>query len=272
MPLITTTPSQIAQTHHHLHDNPALAEEIAKNSFSEALFDALPDVVFYAKDRQGRLVLVNQTFLRRYGFKSKQAVIGHTTAELCMLKRAEQISFAEQDGEVLESGLESSDALEYRCYPERDYHWCVTKKIPLFDADHQVVGLACVTRDLPLPDQRHPMYHGIVAAVRHLHSHFTKTVQMADLAHVTSLSIAQVEASFQSIFTITIRQMLLKLRMDAALSMLSDTTKNIEVIGAASGYHDQSDFTKIFTVTVGMEPQAYRLTLAQKLPSLKRGI
>ena len=272
MPLITTTPSQIAQTHHHLHDNPALAEEIAKNSFSEALFDALPDVVFYAKDRQGRLVLVNQTFLRRYGFKSKQAVLGHTTAELCILKRAEATFFAEQDCQILESGLESTDGLEYRCYPERDYHWCVTKKIPLFDADHQVVGLACVTRDLPLPDQRHPMYHGIVAAVRHLHSHFTKTIQMADLAHVTGLSIQQVEASFQSIFTITIRQMLLKLRMDAALSLLADTTKNLDAIGVACGYHDQSDFIKIFNVTVGTEPQAYRLAVAQKPAIAKRGL
>ena len=31
----------------------------------EALFDAIPDVLFFIKDRQGRYTHVNQTMLRR---------------------------------------------------------------------------------------------------------------------------------------------------------------------------------------------------------------
>lgn len=38
----------------------------------EALFDAVPDVLFFVKDREGRYTHVNQTMLRRLGLKSRR--------------------------------------------------------------------------------------------------------------------------------------------------------------------------------------------------------
>nr|GEU28650.1 HTH-type transcriptional regulator PtxR, putative [Tanacetum cinerariifolium] len=65
-------------------DNPArraLGAGIADPFFAEALFDALPDVVFFVKDGQGRYVVVNQTLVQRCGQRHKAALIGRTPAE-----------------------------------------------------------------------------------------------------------------------------------------------------------------------------------------------
>ncbi|MFB3130120.1 MAG: PAS domain-containing protein, partial [Lysobacteraceae bacterium] len=48
----------------------------------EALFDAIPDVLFFIKDLQGRYTHVNQTMLRRLGLRARKDVIGRTAAEI----------------------------------------------------------------------------------------------------------------------------------------------------------------------------------------------
>ncbi len=65
----------------------------------EALFDAIPSVLFFAKDAQGRYTHVNQTMLRRLGVRSRAEVIG---------KRADEVypagmsaTYVEQDARVL---------------------------------------------------------------------------------------------------------------------------------------------------------------------------
>jgi len=59
-----------------------LAEQIGNVFFTEILFDAMPDLVFFVKDLQGRYLVVNQTLVHRCGFKSKQELLGRTPLEV----------------------------------------------------------------------------------------------------------------------------------------------------------------------------------------------
>lgn len=240
-----------------------LALEISDVFFTEPLFDAMPDVVFFVKDRYGKYVVVNQTLVERCGVKNKQALLGRTVTEVFPASMA--VSYEEQDQLVLSGESEVHDQLELHLYPDRDPGWCLTHKIPVRDAQKNIIGLTGISRDLAMPDQRHPVYHRIAAAVRHLHSHYAEPIQMADLAQITNLSVAQIERYFQKIFSLTPRQMMIKIRLDAASAMLAEHSKSITDIAAACGYQDHSAFSRIFKATVGVTPSEYRIVLLNKV-------
>jgi hypothetical protein len=51
-------------------------------AFAELLFDQIPTVVFFVKDRDGRYVLVNETLRVRCGVAHKRDLIGRTAEEV----------------------------------------------------------------------------------------------------------------------------------------------------------------------------------------------
>jgi AraC-like DNA-binding protein len=243
-------------------DRQQFAASIDDVFFAEPLFDALPDVVFFVKDEAGRYLVVNQTLARRCGYKEKHDLIGKAADEVFPATLA--ASYMEQDRAVLGGGKDVRDQLELHLYPSHDPGWCLTQKQALRNRAGQIIGLAGISRDLAMPDQRHPVYRRIAAAVRHLHTHYDQGVQMADLAAIADLSVAQVERYFQRIFSLTPRQMLIKIRLDAASAMLADQHRSITDIAAACGYQDHSAFSRVFKSTTGMTPRDYREVLQKK--------
>ena len=65
----------------------------------EALFDAIPSVLFFAKDAQGRYTHVNKTMMQRLGVKSRGEVIGKRADELYPAGMSE--AYVAQDARVL---------------------------------------------------------------------------------------------------------------------------------------------------------------------------
>ncbi len=241
-----------------------LADNIADIFFTEPLFDAMPDLVFFVKDLQGRYVIVNQTLVSRCGFKDKEQLLGKIAEEVFPLTLA--ASYRAQDDLVLQQGQEVKDQLELHLYPDRDPGWCLTNKLVLRDKQHRIIGLCGTSRDLGMPDQRHPVYHRIAAAVRHIHTHFGDHVPMIELEKITNLSVAQIERYFQKIFSLTPRQFMLKVKLDAATGMLADKHRSITDIAASCGYQDHSAFSRMFKATVGMTPTEYREVLLNQEP------
>lgn len=239
-----------------------LASALNDAFFCEPLFDAMPDVVFFVKDIEGRYVVVNRTLVNRCGLKEKDELIGRTAQEVFPHSLAQ--SYADQDRMVLLSGQEIKDQLELHLYPDRDPGWCLTNKMPLRDKHQQVIGLTGTSRDLGMPDQRHPVYHRIAAAVRHIHTHYAESVQMSELEQITHLSVAQIERYFQRIFSLTPRQFMIKVKLDAATNMLADVNRSITDIAASCGYQDHSAFSRMFKATVGVTPSEYRDVLVKK--------
>lgn len=236
-----------------------MADAISDVFFTESLFDAMPDLVFFVKDLQGHYVVVNQTLVTRCGLNDKDELLGCTAEQVFPASLA--ANYAEQDQTVLKTGQEMKDQLELHLYPDRDPGWCLTNKFALRDRRHQIIGLAGTSRDLGMPDQRHPVYHRIAAAVRHIHTNFSENVQMAELEQITNLSVAQIERYFEKIFSLTPRQFMIKVKLDAATTMLADTNRNITDIAFSCGYQDHSAFSRMFKATVGMTPSEYREAL-----------
>jgi len=248
----------IAFMHKELpHDDArrALGTDVADPFFAEALFDALPDVVFFVKDVECRYVVVNQTLVQRCGQRHKAALIGRTPAEV--FARPFGQTYLAQDMAVLAGGSDIEDQLELHLYPNRDPGWCLTRKTALRDAGGRIVGLTGVSRDLAMADKKNPAYRKVAAAVNLIHQEYGQALPLAELARTANMSVAQIERYFLRIFHLTPRQMIIQTRVDAASRLLKGAASVAE-IAQACGYGDHSAFTRQFKATTGITPTQYR--------------
>ncbi|WP_374581696.1 helix-turn-helix domain-containing protein [Pseudoduganella sp.] len=242
---------------HHLHSSARseMGAKIGDVFFAEPLFDTLPDVVFFLKDRQGRYVVVNQTLARRCGMKDKAGLLGKTANEVFAAPLGQR--FQAQDQAVLDDGMLIEDQLELHLYPNRDPGWCLTQKRPLRDAHGAIIGLAGVSRDLAMADHKNPAYHKVADAVRLIHEKYSEPLTLPQLARTAHMSVAQIERYFDRIFHLTPRQMIIKTRLEAASRLLAGSA-SVADIAQACGYADHSAFTRQFRATVGVTPSEYR--------------
>jgi AraC-like DNA-binding protein len=234
----------------------ALADALAANPlFAVDLFDALPDVVFFIKDAQGRYAAVNQTLLARCGARNKAALIGRTAPEVFGAAWGE--AWLEQDRAVLAGGADIVDRLELHLYPDRDPGWCLTRKLALRGMDGTVAGLCGISRDLAMADRKNPAFRKLEKAVRAIEHDFASALQIGDLAQAAGMSVSQLERYCVRIFQLTPRQMIVKARIGAASRLLAGT-KAISYIAQECGYSDHSAFSRQFKATVGVTPADYR--------------
>ena len=133
----------------------------------EALFDALPDVVFFVKDTTGRYTHANLTLVRRLGLRRREDVIGRGVTEL--FPAAMGGSYASQDRRVLD-GEVIENQLEVHIFANRAPGWCLTCKRPLHQ-DGGIRGVVGISRDLGQPDGRHPTYQRLRRVLAHLQEH-----------------------------------------------------------------------------------------------------
>ncbi|MYM30161.1 helix-turn-helix domain-containing protein [Duganella sp. CY15W] len=243
------------QNPHHDDARRAMAANIANAFFAEGLFDALPDVVFFVKDVEGRYVVVNQTLVQRCGQRHKSALIGRTPAEVFAHPFGQ--TYLAQDMAVLAGEADIDDQLELHLYPNRDPGWCLTRKSALRDAHGRIIGLTGISRDLAMADKKNPAYRKVAAAVHVIHEQYGQPLQLPELARIANMSVAQIERYFLRIFHLTPRQMIIQTRVDAASRMLNGDASVAE-IAQACGYGDHSAFTRQFKATTGLTPTQYR--------------
>ncbi|MDQ1119051.1 MULTISPECIES: AraC family transcriptional regulator [Pseudoxanthomonas] len=219
----------------------------------QALFDALPEVVFFIKDQEGRYTHCNLTLVRRLGRKQRSDVIGRTVLELFPLPFGG--SYMVQDRRVL-CGEVIDNQLEMHLYPNRMPGWCLTFKRPLCRGE-DVVGVIGISRDLGQPDNRHSAFERLSKVLDYMQGNFGEQIRVQSLADLAELSVAQLERHFRRVFQVTPQQLLTKLRIEAAMRLLHGD-ESIASIGQQCGFADQSAFARQFKATLGMSPRDYR--------------
>ena len=224
----------------------------------QALFDGVPDAMFYAKDTQGRYLWANQTLIERAGVAGLADIVGKTADQLFPVAGPSTLA---QDLEVVRSGLPGRDLLRlYRTYRGERY-WCLSSKFPLLDEDGQVVGLAGLSRDLPRPNERHSSYHRLARFLAYLDAHLDQPLQIAAAAAHASVSTDTLARLVLEVFHMTPKQLLMKKRIDKACALLEETTLPIAHVAAACGYADHSAFSRQFRAATQATPVQFRVTL-----------
>ena len=231
----------------------------------EKLFDTFPDVVFFAKDIEGRYTHANQTLLDRLHLAGRAQLVGRHADELFPAGLGER--YREQDERVLRGGADIAGQLELHLYPNRAPGWCLTHKFawraPAASARRPgaVIGLAGLSRDLATPGLSHATppatYERVARVVERLQRDYAEPLQIAVLAREAGLSVAQLERHVTQLYRVTPRQLLARARLDAALALLAGTD-SVAAIAHACGYTDHSAFTRQFRRSTGLSPREYR--------------
>ena len=223
----------------------------------ETLFDALTDVAFFVKDREGRYLAANHTLVRRCGLRHKHDLTGKTVLEVHPRPLAQ--AYLAQDRQVIEDGCTIKQHLELHLYPNRRHGWCLTHKTPLRDEHGAIVGLVGTSHDLGLADEHHPVYRKIAGIAAHIREHYREPLCLQALAHDAGLPLARVERLFRRVFHYSPRQLLLQSRLNGALAMIeSDLNRSIADIAGECGYTDHSAFSRQFKALTGQTPVQYR--------------
>jgi AraC-like DNA-binding protein len=235
---------------------PELNAILEGSSFAETLFDRIPDVVFFIKDRDGRYVVVNQTLVTRCGRRDKDELLGQTARQVFPSPLGNR--FFEQDRRVLAKGVPIVQNLELHLYPTRLEGWCLTDKLPLHGGDGRVTGIAGISRDLQSPGIEAGHLAEVAAALDHIRSNYGSKIRVEELSGICGLSIYQLNRRLRAIFGITVSQLITKSRIDVASEMLREETLPIAEVAYSCGYFDQSAFSRVFRRTVGLTPRQYR--------------
>lgn len=223
---------------------------------TEALFDALPDVVYFIKDAAGRYVTVNKTLAARCAGGEKARLIGKRPEEVFPGPLA--ASYARQDEKVLRTGRAVEHQLELHIYPGGRTGWCLTTKHALKDERGRIVGVIGLSRDLNAPGDKAAGFAGLAAALRHMQARHAESLRIEDIAKKAGLSVYQFEQRVRRLFQMSPLQLLHKLRLDEATRLLRETDKSLADIAIETGWCDQSAFTRHFSRYAGLAPGKFR--------------
>ncbi|MBK1830639.1 AraC family transcriptional regulator [Verrucomicrobiaceae bacterium R5-34] len=223
-----------------------------------ALFQALPDVIFWIKDAEGRFVYVNQAFCHEVAKMSEDEVLGLKDGDIFPPTLAKV--FLRGDQRVLKSRKPKLNKPELLPNRMGGVEWRSTSKIPLQDLEGNWVGTAGISRKTGYSEQL-PTSGGqrklsvIVAAI---HDNLQHQVSITSLAQAASISVSTLERLFREHMDTTPRQFILQVKMSAACDWLMNTEMQVREVANALGYEEHANFTRAFTKLMGMSPRAYQ--------------
>ena len=220
------------------------------------LFEYLPDVYLYVKDRQSRFVRVNEALWRLRGCGAEMDMIGLSDWDMHPQHLADQ--YIAEDRRVMRSRRPLPNQIWLVPGKGTELKWFISSKIPLFDARNRVIGIAGVMRDLEKAQSFIRPYREMDDAVTYVLDHFDQPIEVTRLAELAHLSVSQFDRRFKRLYQMTPMQYVLRVRTNAASEALTTSDRSIAEIAAACGFYDQSYFTKQFRRQFGHTPTAYR--------------
>ncbi|MDZ8120046.1 AraC family transcriptional regulator [Pontiella sp. NLcol2] len=221
-----------------------------------SLFRLLPDVYFVVKDAEGRVMAANEVAVRLCGFESESDMRGKTDYDIFPEDRAD--SYVDDDRRVFETGEPIRDRVELAPDPNHSINWFVTTKVPLYGNRGEVVGLACIARNMTAMHETLRPYVEMNEVLEYIRTNYAQQIRIEELARLVHLSAGQFERNFKKVFGISPKQHILNVRLRAASHLLKSTHNTIASISQETGFYDHSHFCRSFKKEVGISPSQYR--------------
>jgi PAS domain S-box-containing protein len=221
-----------------------------------ALFDRVPGVSFFAKDKSFHIVAANQHFIERFGYQDESDIVGKTDFDLFPAQLAE--TFRRDDEQVLHTAQPKLHIVELFFNRQGLPDWFVTDKLPVLDRRGRAMGVMGIVRAYGSEPGAVQLPLQIARAVEHIRQHFRDRLTVEELAALCHLSVRQLHRRFVEAFGFGAQAMILKLRVQAACELLRDANRQIGEVAREVGLGDQSSFTQHFHRHMGITPLRYR--------------
>lgn len=227
------------------------------------LFENIPGVSFFIKDKDSRLMYMNEKFLPRIGLGSNEELFGKTDFDLFPPRLAEH--FRKDDRQVMESKKPMLNILELVFNSQGLPDWFLTNKYPLINNSGDAIGVMGAVR--PYADKDNLSKIGdlkwerddeIGRAVDYIRNNFRTNVSISDLVGVSGLNHRKLHRGFIELFGIAPMQFITRTRIESACDDLLTTKKKLTQIAKDNGFYDQSSFTQHFRKQMKITPLKYR--------------
>lgn len=223
-----------------------------------ALFDDLPMLVFYMKDKDGLFNRCNRRFEEFHGLTPGGA-IGRSDHDLHDPQIAEQ--YRAEDMEVMKTGAPTPNRTWMVPGAKGVLRWWVSRKAPVRSVDGTVCGVAGVMYEISGAGGVTEPFARIEPAIKLIHAESSAQITTTILAAACHYSESQFNRVFRSIMGSSPRRYVLRHRLEAAKDLLASTDLTLSHIADRTGFHDASDFGKRFREQEGLTPRKYRMKL-----------
>ncbi len=218
------------------------------------LMDLIPDVAFFLKDTEGRFVMQNRHACEYCQAATELETIGRTDFDYFPHRRA--ALYVKGDKEVMESGRPIINAVAPA--PENSSKMIVYSKVPVYDTENQVIGVAGIHRVIDGLRDTPAWYGSLSRVIRHIHESYSQELTLTELAKMAHISQSQLERRFRQLLATTPSAYILQVRIDASRTLLETTDRTIADIAQSVGFYDHSHFTRSFQKIMRLTPKAYR--------------
>lgn len=236
--------------------NPIEFRKQLRGAQLQQLFDYLPGVYFVVKNREGRVMMANGVAVQLCGLAGESEMIGKTDYDLFSKARADE--YVKDDRHVLESGESLIDKVELAPDPHNSINWFVTTKVPLYSNNGEIIGVACIARNMTDAYEKLRPYAEMNDVLEYVRANHAQPIKVEELAKIAHLSTSQFERRFQKVFQITPTRHILNVRIQAACNLLATTNNTIASIALDSGFYDHSHFIRSFRSVMKCAPSEYR--------------
>jgi len=220
------------------------------------IFDHIPGVNFFAKDREGRLMFASEALRRRYEMKDETEILGMTDFDLnpAMMARA----YVDDDKLLLSGKRKIVERIELWWDRQQMPDWFLVTKLPFRNRKGKVIGIMGVLRRPQDAERQLPVFQTVARAVEMIRRDYAQPLRLQTVAESCGQSLRQLQRRFQSAFGITAQEFLIRTRVVAAARLLDETDLPSAEVAKRTGFIDASSFAVQFKRRTGTTPTVYR--------------
>ena len=226
------------------------------------LFDHLPMVIFYMKDKNGRFTRCNPRFEQFHGLALGEA-IGKTDFDLHPVAIAHR--YRAEDQMIMDTGKPITNRLWPVPGAKGLLRWWLSSKYPIRDDGDRIHGVAGVMIQASSAAGMIEPFARIEPALTLIHQKVSSRLSTRELASACRYSDSQFNRIFREIIGVSPRQYILRNQIETAKELLAQSDLSLSEIAISTGFYDASDFGKQFRKQENLTPRQYRMQLRNSM-------
>lgn len=137
---------RMSGVHTNINERKISEEALAQqNNLIDQLLRTVPDIIYF-KDINSRFLILSNSYLERFGFSSKEDLIGKTDFDLYTEEHAQDAFNDEQ--KIIATGNPLISKEEKEIWLTGEEHWVLTTKMPWRNAHGEIMGTFGISRDI----------------------------------------------------------------------------------------------------------------------------
>ncbi|MEM0964868.1 MAG: AraC family transcriptional regulator [Verrucomicrobiota bacterium] len=237
-------------------DAESFLQQVNWRSLTRELSDALVEQAFFMKDREGRFVMQNRRGCEYCNAADEGETLGRRDADYWPDSRAD--NYVEGDRMVMRSGRPILNQLAPAPEEAGSENIVIYSKFPVRNSEGEVIGVAGIHQLFAEDRVIENRFGRLFKAVRIMQENYGSDLRISELARSCGLSHSQFVRRFHSVFGMSPKEYLQRVRVRKACRLLETTDSTVASVGLRCGFYDHSHFSRAFRTQTGMSPSVYR--------------